>query len=354
MRIRYLLVALLAVAGGAQAQSISGNGGGISGNPPIPTPGSFALLSGATFTGPVNTTNAAGYQIQGSQVLNLLSNQTSPILSPETQNGPDAAAVYIPAPIVSGYNATAGLSTYANMYTTNLTVTGTVTNHYGMRESTVNVINGGAGYLNAELNEEKSFIVYPSGFQSLTGENKEINIENYGTLDQQYGLLVNPFNESTGTISYYTGVYLIPWNFNTTAGAWQQYVGISCQPQSGSGAALSADFCLFNQDKNGVIGTVGHLSFRPDQGQPTLSGCGTSPSLDSRGSDMAGNITEGSSATGCTLTFNVPFKLSAPHCMISSPNGAPFTGYTTSQTQLAITNASASGNIYSYICTGVF
>lgn len=53
MRIRYLLVALLAVAGGAQAQSISGNGGGISGNPPIPTPGSFALLSGATFTGPV-------------------------------------------------------------------------------------------------------------------------------------------------------------------------------------------------------------------------------------------------------------------------------------------------------------
>jgi hypothetical protein len=82
---------------------------------------------------------------------------------------------------------------------------------------------------------------------------------------------------------------------------------------------------------------------------PTVSACGTSPSLSATASDTKGTITEGAMATGCTLTFGSAFT-TAPDCVISSANGAPFTGYTTNTAALTITNASASGNKYTYHC----
>jgi hypothetical protein len=91
----------------------------------------------------------------------------------------------------------------------------------------------------------------------------------------------------------------------------------------------------------------GHLGFLG--AKPTLGGCGTSPSLDATATDGSGTVTEGTTATGCTLTFAVAYA-TAPHCIISSPSGSAFTSYSTSTTALTIVNASASGNKYSYVC----
>lgn len=72
-------------------------------------------------------------------------------------------------------------------------------------------------------------------------------------------------------------------------------------------------------------------------------------SLDAHASDVAGTETEGSSSTGFTLTFGHSWS-TTPHCVVSSPNGATFTSYSASTTALTISNASASGNQYSYVC----
>jgi hypothetical protein len=47
---------------------------------------------------------------------------------------------------------------------------------------------------------------------------------------------------------------------------------------------------------------------------PALTSCGgASPAI--VGTDIAGTVTMGSSATGCVITFNVPY-VAAPHCIV--------------------------------------
>ena len=83
---------------------------------------------------------------------------------------------------------------------------------------------------------------------------------------------------------------------------------------------------------------------------PTLTSCGTgSPSLDATASDVAGTVTQGTTATGCTITFHVAYA-TAPHCVVSSPNGAVLTSYSPSTTALTLVNASATGDVFTYVC----
>lgn len=98
------------------------------------------------------------------------------------------------------------------------------------------------------------------------------------------------------------------------------------------------------------LATGGHIYGAT--GAPAISACGGgSPSLSPASTDTHGTVTEGTTATGCTLTFVKAFAF-APSCVISSPAGNAFTSYTTTTTTLTIVNASASGNKYSYICMG--
>ncbi len=87
---------------------------------------------------------------------------------------------------------------------------------------------------------------------------------------------------------------------------------------------------------------------------PTLSTCGTAPSITADSSDFAGTITVGSvAATACTLTFGTPHVIGT-HCVISSQTGSVvnaatytegLTGFTYSQTGLT-------GDKLDYICVG--
>ena len=81
---------------------------------------------------------------------------------------------------------------------------------------------------------------------------------------------------------------------------------------------------------------------------PTLSACGTSPSI-TGAMDTRGTVTEGTASTGCVITFNVQFS-PAPVCTVTSPGGFALTSYSVSTSALTLVNASSPGNTYSYVC----
>ena len=103
--------------------------------------------------------------------------------------------------------------------------------------------------------------------------------------------------------------------------------------------------------------TVGDASNTSTQGNhigflgtaPVLSAAGTTPSLDATATDAAGTVTEGTTATGFVLTFNHSFA-TAPHCAVSSPNGATLTSYSVTTSALTLVNPSASGSKWTYWC----
>lgn len=84
---------------------------------------------------------------------------------------------------------------------------------------------------------------------------------------------------------------------------------------------------------------------------PALTSCGTgSPAI--TGTDLAGVVTMGTSATGCVITFAQAFAL-APFCVvtwIATPLASQ--SYVTSATAITVTQTSTSGNKLQYVCIG--
>jgi hypothetical protein len=93
-----------------------------------------------------------------------------------------------------------------------------------------------------------------------------------------------------------------------------------------------------------VLGNIG-----TDGAIPTLSSCGTSPSITLGSTDTAGEITEGTVATACTITFAAA-KTRAPFCTVTDQSGLGMS-YTVSNTAITITNIGAlSSTKINYIC----
>jgi hypothetical protein len=83
---------------------------------------------------------------------------------------------------------------------------------------------------------------------------------------------------------------------------------------------------------------------------PALTSCGTSPAIIKGSTDSAGEVTEGTISTGCTITFAVA-KTNAPFCTLAGKAGLVFT-YAVSASAITITNVGAlsSTNVV-YNCT---
>lgn len=84
---------------------------------------------------------------------------------------------------------------------------------------------------------------------------------------------------------------------------------------------------------------------------PALTSCGTTPAI--VGTDVAGTVTMGTTATGCVITFNVPYAAAAtpPHCLvtwIATPLASQ--SYVTSNTAITTTQTSATNNVLKYFC----
>lgn len=86
---------------------------------------------------------------------------------------------------------------------------------------------------------------------------------------------------------------------------------------------------------------------------PALSSCGTGPVfVGGAATNAFGTITEGTSGTGCTLTWTTP-RTGPPVCIVvGRTSGLLVTALTVaSATTLTWTNASGAG-VYDYICSG--
>lgn len=107
----------------------------------------------------------------------------------------------------------------------------------------------------------------------------------------------------------------------------------------------------FGIDANNGVYFPGHI-LSSKQGNaispaPTITGTGT-PTL--VGSDTAGLVTMGTSATTATAVFASAY-ISVPWCVVSSQTATTI-GYTLATTSIAITQNTASGNKINYWCSG--
>lgn len=312
--------------------------------------------SGGISTGSINATGSVGYKILNTAVINLLSNQTSPILSPEFPGQqPIAASDYIPAPIIMGYATTitsATPGTYANQFTINLTVTGTTTNHWGLGEDSINLL--GTGNFSGELNVKKSAVDVPAGLTLGSGENQELEINNSGNVATWAGIVINPslFANGTFTGGVY-GVKFTPISFNSGSGTWQSWTAINCAGFSGGGSVIpiaGQDICLANFDDAAVITNTGHYGARPGGSVPTVTcnGSGSPAALDTRASDNMATVTTNTSATSCTVTFGLAYPFGNPHVMVTPQSGVAVTAVTPGQSSFSFTFASSTAATFTY------
>lgn len=114
-----------------------------------------------------------------------------------------------------------------------------------------------------------------------------------------------------------------------------------------------------SQDASGAFGVdttnnvyfPGHILNTGNAGPAiTVAGTGT-PTIS--GTDVAGTITMGSSATTATATFGRAY-VSVPHCVLSNQSAVSTTSniaYTLQTTSIAISQPSTSGNKINYFCT---
>lgn len=89
-------------------------------------------------------------------------------------------------------------------------------------------------------------------------------------------------------------------------------------------------------------------------GTPSLSACGTSPTLGPGATDMSGIITVGSGVTtSCTLTFSTTL-VNPPACVVATSLSSVAAGVTTTTTTLvsALSLTLGGGKLY-YVCFGL-
>jgi len=124
-----------------------------------------------------------------------------------------------------------------------------------------------------------------------------------------------------------------------------------------SGSNIPSAVVFHAEDAAGdVAGTLdfkwdqnAHLSFAPP-GVPTITACGGSPSA-ARGSDNAGEVTEGTTATGCVISFKTAYA-AAPFCTVTSQSQLVSFAYTISTSAITVVNTSASGDKIDWVCFG--
>lgn len=93
----------------------------------------------------------------------------------------------------------------------------------------------------------------------------------------------------------------------------------------------------------------GHLSFTPSA-VPAIGSCGATPSA-ATGSDNAGQVTEGTTATGCTITFANAYA-ATPFCVVGLQTQVLAFAYSLSNTAITVTNTSTSNDKINWVCHG--
>ena len=173
---------------------------------------------------------------------------------------------------------------------------------------------------------------------------------------------------NTGTISELDQFTTI---IGSNAGTISLLIDYKCPVQSGGWGAVTVAHCVNNLDPAKDIMNAGGYSMGNSSGvslanfgiagskpvhittaqatNPAVTSCGGGSPV-ARGTDTAGEITMGTSATGCVMTFNQAYN-SVPFCAVTWEN-TPLAvqSYSVSATALTLVQTSTSGNKASFHC----
>ena len=351
-----LLAVLVAAPAWADGVIIKGNTT-FDANYPEAYSGQSGSPAGFTVGGLASDPNAGlELKAKGSGVVSIPSPATFGSTITQTTAGPEAFLQYYTGGPLNWPTTTNGELNYLNA--TIDTTLGAPPN--GFQQFYLDTILQGVVADPYEMNSlHLNTTVAPGATLNGSAHQSEARFDIYGTLSNTENtakyFYVN--NYSSGTINDVEGIKGSLNNYNTAAHSISVYSVVDCKAMGGGGSLPDFDYCVDNENPDGMVMNSGHYMTSNAQGNvPTVASCGTGCTLDATAQDTMGTVTEGASATGFVLTFGRSFLYDgndwSPHCVVSSPNGAPFTGYSVTNASLTVTNASASGNKYTYLCMG--
>lgn len=207
-----------------------------------------------------------------------------------------------------------------------------------------------------------SFYLFNNG---TAGQNSIVSITTIRTnaAGANVELRINPTEVGSGTAGY-TGILVNPTETSTGSGPKRlidlQTGGVDkflvdnrgltqITPSTMSVNSLSVSTAAAGP-YHLLVSTQGHIS--TEGSSPTISGCGTSPTVNANCNDNACTITPGAAAAGCTITFAKPWT-NTPVCIVAeetfSLTNAP--SYTVSATAIVLTETALT-SVIDYICAG--
>lgn len=168
--------------------------------------------------------------------------------------------------------------------------------------------------------------------------------------------------------SLYTNGYTYTTSYITTIGGISgvlatgqgEFGGAATDGAQLYGHGSTRDLSFFNN--SGVLaayvntGTTnwsvsGNLNYTTNV--PTVSACGTSPSVDSKASNNSGTVTVGTvAAASCTITFGTAYSI-YNHCRVTSQTTIASFGYSYTLSVITVTGTSLVGDKVDYECDGV-
>lgn len=87
-------------------------------------------------------------------------------------------------------------------------------------------------------------------------------------------------------------------------------------------------------------------------GAPTISACGTSPTVDANSSNSSGTVTAGTgTVTSCTITFAIAYG-SWAHCNVTPESSTAAFAYSNTKSAITLTATSLTSGLFDYRCDG--
>ena len=326
--------------------------------------GGLALYGGNNSSTQVWTVGSDGHQINtlattanGSSLAGIESLNSATFNTTGAPLSSYGAFISNSSAISSGSNTLNSFGLYVDDTTSgaNTTVYSLYTDHGDVRLNATNGITGVKGPFQVDNTNSSATDISSQINYTRTARAADITAEvvsQTGTVDltaasrTSYGIKVaNSSGKSAGNNSFSVyGVY-VDLSGATSATSLQ---GIFSN--AGDIAVASSNTTTHELKVNGHENTGGTALVNGD-----LSSCGTgTPTVGTGSTDEVGTITEGTTATACTLTFKGTYTV-APFCTCSggtSADAAISVWCTTTATTMVVHNASATGDKITFICTG--
>ncbi|MDD4617460.1 MAG: hypothetical protein PHW76_10235, partial [Alphaproteobacteria bacterium] len=187
------------------------------------------------------------------------------------------------------------------------------------------------------------------GYASTATGIASLGLGRYATAGSYAGLAVGQYNVGGGTTaSWVTTDPIFEIGIGTSSSNKANAMTVLKNGNVGIGTASPS----YPLDVSGSIRTS--QAVLNSSSAPTLSSCGTSPSVATGSSNGAGQITMGTSATACTVTFANAYPTYA-FCTVSPVSSYTGTYYVSAQSKSAFTltfGTSVSSAKFNYVCGG--